>query len=150
MSLYDLAHDGWLYTFIITAAGNSISSQLGRFSQGSPYGTEKVAGAYHIFTYFCCPCRHNYFFKKCTRKHFQITFSWTKNTFVRLMDTIWTLRFSKRGEGHVPILTHFVGSHPLPPHWKVLAGCTIDPFSTSSPPYLSNTLCRGCTVKILF
>jgi hypothetical protein len=49
---------------------------------------------------------------------FKLHFNEQKTHPVRLMDTIWTLWFSKRGEsceGHVPILTHFVGSHPLPP-----------------------------------
>jgi hypothetical protein len=45
-SLRDVAHDGWLCTFIyyITAAGNSISSQLGSSCQGNRSGTVKADG----------------------------------------------------------------------------------------------------------
>jgi hypothetical protein len=41
----DAAHDGWLlvvYICFITAAGNSISSQLGSSCQGNRYGAEKA------------------------------------------------------------------------------------------------------------
>ncbi len=42
----DVAHDGWLCTFTIhiTAAGNSVSTQLGSSCQGIRYGTEKPGG----------------------------------------------------------------------------------------------------------
>jgi hypothetical protein len=43
-SLHDVAHDGWLcnvYIYFITAAENSISSQLGSSCQGSRYGIVK-------------------------------------------------------------------------------------------------------------
>jgi hypothetical protein len=42
-SLRDVAHDKWLLTLLycITAAGNSISSQLCSSSQGMRYGSEK-------------------------------------------------------------------------------------------------------------
>ncbi len=43
-SLRDIAHDGWLcvYIFYTTAAGNSISSQLGSSCQGNRYGVERA------------------------------------------------------------------------------------------------------------
>jgi hypothetical protein len=43
-SLHDIAHDGWLCTFTITAAGNSISSQLGSSCQGNQNGRGKEGG----------------------------------------------------------------------------------------------------------
>jgi hypothetical protein len=46
-SLLDIAHDGWLctmYIVFITAARNSVSSQLGSCCQGNLYVTEKADG----------------------------------------------------------------------------------------------------------
>ncbi len=46
-SLRDVAQDGWLcnvYIYYITAAGNSISTQVGSRFKGNRYGTEKVGG----------------------------------------------------------------------------------------------------------
>jgi hypothetical protein len=51
-SLRDVAHDRWLcskmYIYYITAAGNSISSQLGSSCQGNRYGTEKTGTKSHL------------------------------------------------------------------------------------------------------
>jgi hypothetical protein len=48
-SLRDV-HSSWrkvVYIYYITAAGNSISSQLGSFCQGNQYGMEKAGGMAH-------------------------------------------------------------------------------------------------------
>jgi hypothetical protein len=43
-SLREVTYDGWLCTCTVTAAGNSISSQLGSSCKGNRYSTVKAGG----------------------------------------------------------------------------------------------------------
>jgi len=58
-TLHDVAYDRWLYMYIyyVTAAGNSISSQLGSSCQGNQYGKEKEDGRWPIHHIQITPAR---------------------------------------------------------------------------------------------